>query len=492
MFDFAKWKSLRKSDKGKFAGDLGLKAVTELLSAVFGILTFGVLSRMLSKSDYAVVNQTIAIGALLAPIMLFKLNNAFCIFFAGEKDQKVLKSRFFSSLISCLPICLIVFLGLYCGRDYFAGLMFDSVEYAPIMLWMAVYFILLALSTLTQDFYRAIRQINKSSWLLIIKAVATGITFMAAAAVRNLLVLKTAILIYCLMELLIFAIGFLSILRYFKGVPLKLEFPPLKEYYVYALPLMPFMILNWINSFISRFILTHLLNLEISGIYSFNHSLVSRAFFLNAVIAYTIFPYISKFWNEGDKEKVIQYMKKAFNIGIFIALPMMFGIIATAPTIVSLLSGGNYPSDRLLIAMLCAAMTLQMLYNIFAFLIDLSRRTVLYNLIFFITSVLNILLNFALIPGIGIYGAGLATLITFVVQFLLTLFIGSKVAEIRISIDWLYCVKTVVITLVMYFVTRLIYADGGVWNFLLSVCAGVVIYFGLCFAASKLTKKPLV
>lgn len=72
-------KKFFKGEKGHFAGDLALKTVTEVISAVFGVLTFGLLSRALDQASYAVVNQSIAMSALLAPVILVKINTAYCV-----------------------------------------------------------------------------------------------------------------------------------------------------------------------------------------------------------------------------------------------------------------------------------------------------------------------------------------------------------------------------------------------------------------------------
>ena len=85
-------------EKFVFASDMGVKAIAELVNSVFGILTFSILARALSDDSYAVVNQFIAIGTLVAPIILFKFSSAFIVFLSGENNKEVLKSRYFTAL----------------------------------------------------------------------------------------------------------------------------------------------------------------------------------------------------------------------------------------------------------------------------------------------------------------------------------------------------------------------------------------------------------
>lgn len=485
-------KKFFKGEKGHFAGDLALKTVTEVISAVFGVLTFGLLSRALDQASYAVVNQSIAMSALLAPVILVKINTAYCVFLPAEQDPQTIKSRFFSTFLVSLPICSLVFFALFWGSGFFSGLMFNSPVYSPLMPYMAVYFILISLSTLVQDFFRATGQMKTSSVILIIK---TGLLTAALAGLfvmPDVFTLDNVIHIYWLVELAVFVIGFALVLWRYRGVKCTLAFRPLREYYAYSLPLMPYVIMSWLSSFVDRFMLTHLMDLATSGVYSFYASLLSRAFFLNLVLSYTLFPYIAKNWNMGDRDRVILYIRKTFNLAVFIALPLISGIVVTAPTLVDLLSGGNYPLDRPLMFVLCIGMLFQMFGNVFTYLIDLSRKTAWYNVIFLVTCVIKVALTYALIPSCGMMGAALATMLTYILQFLLTMRVGMRTANLRFTLEYRQTVKAVVFTALMTAAVIPVYGAGGLLRFVLAVGAGVAVYFGLSLGWSYLTHKSFI
>lgn len=480
------------SENGHFATDLGFKAVTEIINAVFGIITFSVFARILTKSDYAIINQTIAVGTLLAPIILLRMDSAFCVFFPGLDDKKTLKSRYFSVMAVSAPICLVVFMVLVIGNGFFSNAMFGSTDFASYMWLMALYFILLSITQLTTGFFRAIKQIKKASVLLIIKTTLICGWFFVMALLKENVTLAEALLSYCAIELLIAIISLTLIYFYFEGVPLKMDIPPLKEYYKYALPLMPYLIMSWVNTFIGRFIMNHLMGLENSAIYGFNSSLVQRAFFMSTVIAYTIFPYISRYWNEGNKEKVANYLSKAFNIGIFFAFPITMGIVVTAPDIVKILGDGNYPVERFLIFVLCVGMIILMLYNVYSYLIDLSRKTAWYNAIFAVSMVVNIGLNYLLIPTLGMYGVAYSTLIINLITMLLTLIIGTKSAKIKLHFDWKYVLRVTICTAAMTGGAWLVYGGGGIIRFIAAIAVGIIVYFGASYLFARLIKKPII
>ncbi len=483
-----------QGENGRFAGDLGFKAVTEICNAVFGILTFAILSRFLVNADYAVVNQTIAVSSLIAPILLVKMNNAFCVFLAGEQDARKIKSRFFSVLLLCLPVSAVLVLVFLLGNTYFSRLMFGIPDYSHLMLLMSLYFVALSLSTLCQSLYQSINRQKKSNVFIIVRVALTTLCFFVLTLVPAWFSLENVLLLYVGIETVVLLLSFFSIVYDYRGVPLRLQFRPLKEYYAYALPLMPYVVMSWINSFIGRFILNHLVddNLYTSSVFGFYSALVSRAFFINAVLVYTIFPYIAKFWNENNRDKVAFYLRRAFNIGLFFAVPMTLGMVVTTPTLVSLLSGGNYPVNPIAMGLLCGAQIFQMLYMNYSYLIDLSRRTMLYNVIFLISSLINVGLNFALIPSMGLYGAALAMLLSYAVQFVISVFVGSRSAGLRISFDWWQIGKTLLCSAAMYVVCCFTYGAGGMIRFVVTVAVGVGVYFLSSLLLSKVTKTSLM
>ena len=476
----------------RFAGDLGFKAVTEICNALFGLLTFALLSRLLeSKADYAVVNQTIAVSSLISPIVLIKMNNAFCVFLAGEQDRVRIKSRFFSVLCTCLPMCALLGAVMVGWDSALSDLMFGSADYAPLLGLMAAYFVVLSLSTLCQSLYQATGQQKKSNVFVIVRSAFTAAAFAALSIFPALATLENVLLLYLGTESVVLLLSLVCILWDYRHVPLRLEFSPLKEYYRYAIPLMPSVILSWINSFIGRFILNHLENLDAAGTYGFYASLVSRAFFVNAVLVYTVFPYVAKFWNENNRTEVANYLRRAFHIGIGFGLPATAGLVITIPTLTRLMSENTFEYAPTVMLWLCLAQVFQMLYMNYSYLIDLSRRTEVYNVVFFLSSAVNVVFSVWLIPKMGMEGAAVAMMLAYLTQLIVTIWIGTRSAGLRVIPDWKQIVKALVSTGAMTLVCHWLYADS-ILRFALTVVVGIVVYAGTMAVLSKLTKTSFM
>ena len=156
-----------KGRRGRLRGDLVLKSVRGAQRG-FRRADLQLLSRALNQAEYAVVNQSIAMSALLAPVILIKINNAYCIFLPSETDPSVVKSRF-SPLLVSLPVCAAVFFALFFGSGFFSGLMFNSPAYSPADALYGAVLRAALLSTPDPGFFRATGRMKTSSVILIVK-----------------------------------------------------------------------------------------------------------------------------------------------------------------------------------------------------------------------------------------------------------------------------------------------------------------------------------
>jgi O-antigen/teichoic acid export membrane protein len=82
----------------------------------------------------------------------------------------------------------------------------------------------------------------------------------------------------------------------------------------------------------------------------------------------------------------------------------------------------------------------------------LTGKTNTLAVIFAICSLLNIALNFVLIPHLGMIGAALNTLIAFVILLVLTTITSNK--YYKINFEYVRLVKIVIVTFLLYFLAE--------------------------------------
>lgn len=491
----------------RFAGDFGFKVLTELLSAVLGLYVFALLTHMFGKSgDYAVLNQMIAMSTLVVPLLLMRMNTALCVFLPGDKDQSRVRSRFVFVMLIALALGIWLCVAAWLLAEPLTGLLWDDGSYADMLPVMTGYFAVMALTTLCQSFLQATGHQKKANTFQLLRVLSlavafTGMVLASASATWNgAEVLRKCMWIYFTVECAVFLLVFAVLLWDWRGVKISLAIDAVKPLYAYALPLLPVTVMAWINSYIGRFLLNHLIadELRSASIYGFYDALTSRAFFINAVLVYTVFPYIAKAWNRHDRGAVIAYLHKSFNIGAFAAVPITLGLVLICPTVVDWMAGGNYPVDRTLLFVLCLAQTFQMLYMNYSYLIDLSRKSRWFNGIFLLSSGVNVISCLLLIPRFGVLGSAIGLAVAYGLQLAVAAGIGHTLAGISVVPDMVHALKAIASGCIMYVVCHFLYLRGqavpygGVWNAVLTVIVGVAVYLGCQWLLSKLTKTKII
>jgi len=161
---------------------------------------------------------------------------------------------------------------------------------------------------------------------------------------------------------------------------------------------------------VDRILLNHFFGVETVGIYSayYYSTFTILTFFLSIFIT-VFFPTVSTFTNKSliiDKiDKIVPYI-----VGIGIPIGIFSGFILLS------FFGEKYPIYLELLILFSIAVTLMLIYTIYAWLftsegirgakITLSIQTII--------TIINILSNFTLIPRLGLYGAVISMILAFI------------------------------------------------------------------------------
>jgi len=147
------------------------------------------------------------------------------------------------------------------------------------------------------------------------------------------------------------------------------------------------------------------------GYYSAAQRPVQFLYTIPSLLGFATFPLITRLVRDGQTNKLRQVLEKTTSLLFLLAIPLSLGGLILGKEIISLLFGNEYlpavAAFRLLILSIFFIFPAFLLTNtIFAY----DQQRVFIGLMIFGAS-LNILLNLALIPGYGIAGSALATLL---------------------------------------------------------------------------------
>lgn len=193
-------------------------------------------------------------------------------------------------------------------------------------------------------------------------------------------------------------------------------------------------------------------------------------------------PRIANLFQLNEIEKIKEYMNSSFKFTIFLSFPMMFGLMALSNNMVPWFFGPGY--DKVIPNMIIISPILVFigLSNIMGtqYLLPLGRQKE-YTLSVVIGMIINLFLNFLLIPKYLSLGAALATVIAeFGVAFVQMVCLRNDFSFIIIIRENIkYILSSVFMFIIVYYIS--LNLSSSFINSIICVCLGTIIYIVLLF-----------
>ncbi len=213
----------------------------------------------------------------------------------------------------------------------------------------------------------------------------------------------------------------------------KASFTELKQFFSYGMPLSLSLILSYVLQAGDRFVISALLGNGQVGIYAAGYGTANRGLDILFVWAgMAAGPLLIAALELGNAQKAKDMARKAFAIMALLTFPAATGIALVATPLANVMTGPEFREGA---AAIIPWITLAGLMNgittyylVVAF--TLSKRTVAMVWVTAAPAVLNIALNFMLLPVLGLIGAVIATIIAYALGMVMTAFIGRKYFEL--------------------------------------------------------------
>lgn len=194
--------------------------------------------------------------------------------------------------------------------------------------------------------------------------------------------------------------------------PMRFDFKLLKQMLVIAIPLLPNFLIYWIFNSCDKIMITNMIGIGAAGIYSVGAKLghASQLIYTAFAGGWQFFAFSTM--KEEDQVKSNSLIFEYLGIISFVATAF---ICAWSCLIFKILFTEQYWSGFIIAPYLFMAPLLQMLFQVACNQFLVIKKTWPNMLILSVGAVLNIIINYTLIPVLGIEGASIATLIGYVV-----------------------------------------------------------------------------
>jgi len=180
------------------------------------------------------------------------------------------------------------------------------------------------------------------------------------------------------------------------------------------------------NLYIDRLAIISLLDLEKLGIYGMAYRFASISNLLIFGFQNSLMPLVYKHINERNTPNEIS---KIFNYFSFFAFVLILMSILYSKEIIILFTTEEFFAASDIIPLLVISIIFSNMY-IFAPGIFIAKKTKLVAIVFIIGALVNALLNYFLIPLIGLFGACISTIISAFISTLVLFIISAKYYKI--------------------------------------------------------------
>lgn len=199
---------------------------------------------------------------------------------------------------------------------------------------------------------------------------------------------------------------------------------------------------------------------------------------------FAVYPLMTRYAHQSPP-KLISLYNQSLEYLALLVIPLTAGLLILSPQIIPLIFGNGFSPTIFVLQILSFTLIFTILNeaNIRLILVKDRQNDVLKFL--FVATIINILLNFILIPNFSVNGAAVARLGSIIVFFLLCfIFINNRIHSTNIfQYIWRPAISAIIMSLVV-----LPFRD---YFIIIPILLGVAVYFVILFILGGL-KKPIV
>ncbi|AFL87557.1 membrane protein involved in the export of O-antigen and teichoic acid [Terriglobus roseus DSM 18391] len=400
---------------------------------VLGFITFPILTRLLSVEAYGVVSLTFRLVLLLVVLSKCGLQYSAARFFRATDSDTAEQRRFYSTLLLCpvqisLVVSLIYVAILLCNTS----IRHDTLLFHCLLLAPGV----VLLRTVQSMLLSFLRNEGRSRAHTIAE-VATKLTTVVALVTLALAGQHRAfpVLLGTLAgESAVVAFQLQSVLQ--RGLIRfgAIDWELIRQSLLFGVPLIVYELSSLVLDSADRLIVQRYLGDHSLGIYSAAYGI--SGYVQDTVMTplnLALFPVYMRIWNEQGRDETIRFLSNALSWFLVLALFIIGASWLSAKDALILLASRRFlGADQLLMILVPALM----IYALHIFLnvgLILEKRTTMLALIAAFSAVVNIAANVYWIPRIGLTGAALATLVSYLAMIAGLLIVNRKILPLQLK-----------------------------------------------------------
>ncbi|MCB0750461.1 MAG: oligosaccharide flippase family protein [Ignavibacteriae bacterium] len=390
-------------------------------SKLIGFILIPLYTSYLTIADFGILSLVEITTTLITAIISLKINAAFFRWYYDKEYLSRQKSLFFTSIFLLLVFNALLFFIFYFYSEHLSLIIFDTKDYSYL-------FILMYIS--------ASLQVTIDLVLYLIRLQDNALYYSTVSVLKLLVALILIIVFVTTLgrkvegiyeATIISQIFFILItLKYIlRNSEFKLEFLVFFDMMKFSIPLIFAELSGIILTISDRYCLNFLSTVSEVGVYSLGYKISNTIrVIIYSSIMLAVGPMIYKYINLPNNKRFYSKLLTYFAFAVMILT--LFISIFTENIVQLLAEDKSYWTAAELIPILSFAILFGILKDISLTGLNITKKSKIIAMFIFIMAVLNILLNFLLIPYFAANGAAYATLISSIISFSMFYVVAQK------------------------------------------------------------------
>lgn len=421
-------------------------SIGNLLLQVISIIFLPIFTRYLTPKDFGIQALMILIISLLTGVIISPVNSAVNRFYF-KPDHVEKRDILLFSLFSYLFITVLILTSVYIlFSNLLTKLLFESSELEVVT---KVYAFVLFTLPLRQFFLNFLQLLEKAKYYVLVITLRT----ILYSVVTLLLLIKYKLGILSLIygqiagNVLIIV---LTISYFLARARFSFSLKVIKKPLAYGYPLILSNYSHLLLESGDRFLLKWLTSLSTLGIYDFGYKISSiNKIILSGPISQALRPVAFKKEHNVDDQR--RLLKKGATYFYLIGVLFAFAFSLYSKEIIMLLSSNTtFYSSWVIVPILSFSYVQLSLGSFLGIGLIMKNRSILIATIITSAVILNLILNLIFIPLLGIVGAALATLLSYIFWNSLKIYYSSKLYALHFELNRLLYITVVAVTIFIF------------------------------------------
>lgn len=460
-----------------------------ILAVLLGLITFPILTRILTKEQYGVlglVTTTMLISVAIAKAGL----SEGIIRFYKEYSKVPEQLTVFSSTVLVRGVVLalltvLLYIVLFPVINQYLHI---DKKYNICFMIMGIYLFIRPLNIIVYNFLR----VNDRTLFLNIVGLFEKIISIG---------LSLFLLLYVIHELYGYFIGIILaefaasiVLFYWFFTNYKITFGKASQNLTvtlikFGIPLLFSELFFLLLSYSDRYMIVFYHGEATLGLYSVGYNLAMYiANIIMFALSYTIVPIYVEIYGKEGRKKTEEFLQRCMYYLLIAVIPICFGYLAVSKDLFITLASEKYAAAATFSPLILIGSLLLGLNTVFNAGLYLKKKSMTMLTIMLLAVILNITMNLILLPKYGVMGAAVSALVTCIIGSILSISLSYRYIAVKVDI------KTVLYYLtlsgIMFFVVKQIEISPVWMNLMIKVAAGcLIIGIGVLYREHEIVEK---